>query len=412
MTENAPQPLSAWQHVLETDGAAAALTSLANTFTEEKEFHRLFEVRQMQVRRGLGLAMHQAPRLDELSESQQNELEKGLLDACREVGFLLLDDYQISEAWMYLRAVGDKPQVAQRLRQLPKLALGQTNSDQDNGVEDDHADIIEHAIHIALYEGVDPPWGLSLLLEHRGTCNSITTLSSMFPNLDRPSRSAVAATIVEHLHREVLQNLHNDLKHRELPAANEAAANDDACGPIAQALQQHPVLVADQSHHTDLSHLMSTMQFARGADEERIWRLALDLATYGERLAPQLQTSGDEPFVRYYPMHRAYFAALLKIDAEAHLEKFKERALAVDRDQLGTQAAEIYVDLLARMSRFDQAVAASAELLPPGTATLGIAPSLLELSDQAQDFATHLDLAKSRGDLLAYAQGCLAQHDR
>lgn len=403
MTENQPpQALTQWQNVLATDGVDAALASLAKTFSQSKEFHRLFEVRQMQVRHSLELAVHFPPKLDTLSPEKQNDLEKGLVEACREVGLALLDEGQIAEAWMYLRAVGDKPQIAEHLRKLHEERVGQTNDAEQN---EEASELTEQAIHLALYEGVDPAWGLGLLLNHHGTCNSITSLSGMFPSLDRETRASVSSQMLKHLHEEVLSNLNSDMENRKLPSM----AAELSGSPITQMIEKHPVLVADQSYHVDLSHLMSTMQFARSTASEADWRLALDLAEYGSQLTSPMISAGEEPFVDFYPQHRAYFSALLGIEADENVSMFEDRAKTVDTNLDGPNAAEVYVDLLARMGRFQKAAAASAEFLPPGTQTLGIAPSLLELSEQAGDFAAHLKVAEERGDLLAFAQGMLGK---
>lgn len=396
------QALAEWQHVLKQDGVDAALASLVDTFKQSGELHRLFEVRQMQVRHSLGLAAHFPPKLDTLSQEKQNDLEKGLVEACREVGLALLDEGQIAEAWMYLRAVGDKPQIAEHLRKLHSNRVKPNHNEEQ---DEEATELTEQAIHLALYEGVDPAWGLGLLLNHHGTCNSITSLSGMFPSLDRETRAAVSGTMLKHLHEEVLGNLKSDMENRKLPAMS----TDTSGSAITQMINEHPVLVADQAYHVDLSHLMSTMQFARSTTGESDWQLALDLAEYGSQITSPMISPGEEPFVDFYPQHRAYFSALLAIDADANLRVFADRANSVDKELQGPHAAEVYVDLLARMGRFQEAAAASSELLPPGTQTLGVAPSLLELSQQANDYGAHLKVAEARGDLLAFAQGMLGQ---
>lgn len=400
-----PAALDEWQQTLDTDGTNAALEKLAATFIASQEFHKLFEVRQMQVRHRMGLPAPMAPKLNSLSSERQDELEQGVIGACSEVGLGLLDAGQLGEAWMYLRAVGDKPLIAEHLRRLN--VSGSSDSDElDEATAEKQRELTEQAIHLALFEGVDPAWGLRLLLESHGTCNSITTLGGMFPNLDRETRASVSATILDHLHSEVLDNLRRDMEQKKIKfVVNE----DSQAGAIAQIVTENPQLIAEQSHHIDLSHLKSVMQFSRSCDQPENWRQALDLAEYGQRLDPELLTPSEEPFADFYPMHRAYFAALLGIDPDENAALFAGRADSLSGDPYGPQAAEVYVDLLARMERFSEAASASAQWLPPGTPTMGIAPPLLELSNRAGDFQAHLKLAKQRGDLLAYAKGILAK---
>jgi len=157
---------------------------------------------------------------------------------------------------------------------------------------------------------------------------------------------------------------------------------------------------------------MSVMQFARSTNQPDDWRRALDLAGYGQQLSPALVSPGDEPFVDFYPMHVAYFAALLGIDADKNASIFAARIQALGEAPQRFQAAEVYVDLLARMERFSEAATASAQWLSPGTPTSGIAPSLLELSNKAGDFEAHLKQARERDDLLSFAQGMLARKGR
>jgi hypothetical protein len=134
-------------------------------------------------------------------------------------------------------------------------------------------------------------------------------------------------------------------------------------------------------------------------------RLALDLTHYGRCLSEQFQYAGDEPFVDIYPNHALYFQALLGENLDEALSYFLERAETVSRDEYGTAAAEVYVDLLARVGRHEEAIEASRRLLPPGTHTLGHAPSLLELSEIAEDYETLISLSREAEDLLGFATG-------
>ncbi len=226
------------------------------------------------------------------------------------------------------------------------------------------------------------------------------------PNLDRETRAAVATPLLHRLHGEVLTNLTRDAEDRGLLDEPMPA---DRSRPIAHLVDQFPELVADESHHIDLSHLSTTLTFARSADQVDDWQQALDLAEYGAHLSATLLLPAEEPFVDFYPMHVAYFRALLDIDADTNLSLFAELATTVDPMQSGTMAAETYIDLLTRLQRYAMAADASAKLLAPGMATLGIAPTLLEVSSMGDDYSAYLAAAKSRGDLLGLAQGLIGQ---
>lgn len=395
-----------WKSILDARGVDSSLQALANSLRSEKKFHQLFEVEQMRVRHKLGLAMHRPPRLEALRPSQQDALEKGLLEACRTVGFALLDEGEIGEAWMYLRALGDKRAIAERLRSVAPAPGDDTLPETEIEAASER---MEQAIHVALYEGVDPTWGIEQMLQHHGICNSVTAVSGLMAHWDRETRHAVSAVLVNHLHSELVENLLSDVAHRQRTPP-EPGATDGPPGPIARILDAHPDLLAEQAHHIDLSHLMSIVQFARNTTDRFSWNQALDLAAYGQRLAPQLVSAGDAPFERFYPMHHAWFAVLLGIRADENLQPFEQAARTTDRETRGSFAAETYVDLLDRMGRHQAAAQASVTLLPPGTPVMGIAPPLLELSESAGDFSAHVSAAESRNDLLGYAQGILAQH--
>ena len=90
---------------------------------------------------------------------------------------------------------------------------------------------------------------------------------------------------------------------------------------------------------------------------------------------------------------------------EQALSHFQERAENVSRDEFGTAAVEVLVDLLARVGRYAEAIEASSRLLPPGTQTMGHAPSLVELSELADDYEALVSLSREQEDLLGFTVG-------
>ncbi len=86
-----PFDFTALEQAFATGGCDAALASLAKQLEAEHHYHELFEALKMQVRHRLRLPLVTGEsNPDELSESVRNELENGLIDACRRVGTLLL----------------------------------------------------------------------------------------------------------------------------------------------------------------------------------------------------------------------------------------------------------------------------------------------------------------------------------
>src|SRR5688500_448003 len=86
-------------------GPLAILDQLMQQLRAQKKYHELFEALKMRVREQLGLPLLYGDAMDDLDETRREKLEDGLLDACREVGMLLLDEGKIREGWMYLRPV-------------------------------------------------------------------------------------------------------------------------------------------------------------------------------------------------------------------------------------------------------------------------------------------------------------------
>ena len=108
-----------------------------------------------------------------------------------------------------------------------------------------------------------------------------------------------------------------------------------------------------------------------------------------------------------YPASIAFFRALLGEQVEAGIRYFSNKADMVDQEQYGLLAVEVLIDLLSRCGRHAEAIAEYARRIPAGTRTMGIAPSLLQLSQRLGDYQTMLELSRQRQDLLGYAAALL-----
>ena len=138
----------------------------------------------------------------------------------------------------------------------------------------------------------------------------------------------------------------------------------------------------------------------------------MDLTFYGRNLNEQFQYAGEEPFSDIYVHHALYFQALLSENLEEAMAHFEDRARTVVKEQEGTAAVETYIDLLARLGRTEDAVAATMELLPPGSHNMGMAPSLHELCESSGDFTPIKEVAKTQMDVLGYVSGLLEARTR
>lgn len=362
--------------------SSEAIEHLIEYLESTGQYHELFEALKMQLRGKLGLSVAQAQQEERLDEAKEMELERGLLDACRRVGELFLKAGQIREGWMYMRPVGDREVAAQALQ---LVEANDENTDE--------------LIDVLLNEGVDVQRGYKIALERLGTCNSITLFEQSLSMRPRADQQAAAKLLVHHVHSELLENVRGDIEKQE----GQAPAEDR----LEELLKTRPDLLRDGSYHLDTSHLASTVRFARVLDDQECLKLALDITTYGRRLHPQYQYPGEEPFLDLYPASAAFFRALLGQQVDAGIRYFTQKADAVDQQHFGLVAVEVLIDLMGRCGRHEEALAAYAKRIPPGARTLGIAPTLLQLSEQLGKYEPMQEMCQQRGDLLGFAAALL-----
>jgi hypothetical protein len=359
-------------------GVDATLDRLTQELRSKKSYHELFEALKIQVRRKLGLPMLYSESGDQLSPALRNQLEEGLIEACREVGTLLLKDGRLREGWVYLRPVGDKA-AAQKL-------LSAIEVDEDN---------LEDMIEILLREGVDPARGFKLVLDNYGTCNSVTTFDGEMSRHDKPAQRAAASLLVHKLHEDVVANVKADIARQQTGHPTETT--------LEKIVAERDWLFLDNAYHIDTTHLAAAVRAARLLENPEELRLALDLTHYGRRLSKQFQYPGDEPFADQYVASALWFQAQLGENVEAALEYFRNKAETLDIPHHGTMPAEVYVELLTRLERYAEAINASIKFLPGNQPRQGICPSLLELAELSGLYTIVLKHTREQEDLLAYA---------
>jgi hypothetical protein len=365
-------------------GAEAALERLATRFRDEADFHGLFDTRLMQARQRLGLPIILTTPLEDLAEPLRSQVENAYLAACRESGWLLWNAGRFREAWMYLRPLGENSAVAAALNQIEPT-------------EENLAALIE----IALQEGVSPARGFELVLRHYGTCNAITTFDSEMGRHSRSQQVTAAALLVRQLHADLAANLRTDIARRENSAPETAS--------IPELVSGRDWLFADNSYHVDTSHLSATVRIARIIEDADVLQLAWELTEYGRRLAATFQLRGDEPFEDVYPSHGLFFAAQLGRQVDEAVAFFRGQAEKANLDEDGTAAAEVYVALLIRLRRLDEALDEHIRLMPAGVRTTGFAPTVLELARLARNYDRLLAVCRDRNDLLGFAAGLLSK---
>lgn len=370
---------------LKTGGIEAALEAVEKQLRQEQKYHELFEVLKMQARHRAGLPLLYSDVPDPMSAAQREQLENGLLAACRQVGLLLLKAGHIRQGWTYLRPTGDVELAREVLRDIP---ASQTNVDE--------------LVEVLLHEGVDVERGFRLVLQHYGTCSAITTYDSVIVQRSKPDRQRAAALLVEQLYRELLASLRADIERQQgFPPAEET---------IGELVADRDWLFGEFAYHVDTTHLASVMRCARIIDDRSYVRLARDMTEYGRRLSRQFQYKSEEPFADTYPAHALFFDALLGQRVEEALEYFRQKAEQLPVEQYGSLPRETWVDLLARVGRPQQALREALRLLPEAGPSCGVAPSLWELGRLAGDFQPIVEYYRSQNNLLGYATGLLCAY--
>lgn len=371
---------------LATSGPAGALQSLADRMREEKKYHELFEALKMSVRYKLGLPIlpGDGATSDELPEATRLKLEEGLVEACRQVGELLLADGKVREGWMYLRPVGDKLAAAQLINRI--------SPDEDN---------TEELIEVLLHEGVDTGRGFQLLLERNGTCNSITTFDQILHQRSKKERQACAALLLQRLYSDLVANVRTDIVRQEGTQPKEQT--------LRELIADREWLFQDGAYHTDTTHLAAVVRFARVLEQPEQLRKALDLTHYGRHLSTQLQYQGDEPFADQYPANALFFQALLGENVEEAVAYFEQKARLLDPQYNGTAAIEAYLELLSRIGRTQQALAEALALMPANTPSVAYAPLLMDLCAKSGDYSKMLSFCRERNDELGYAAALVAK---
>jgi hypothetical protein len=359
------------------EGIPAVIERMIEQLRERKKFHHLFEALKLRLRYRMGLPLWEHTPGEQLDPQVRDRYEDGLIEACREVGMLLLENGQVREGWMFLQPVGDNAAAAAALR---RLAPDDANLDQ--------------IVDVSLHAGVDPELGFSLVLEHYGTCNAITTFDQVMPGRPLAAQQAAAALLLRKLHSDLLASVKADVARQEGAQPKEATLRD--------LIAPRDWLFAENSYHIDTTHLAAVVRFARLLEDPKQLRLALDLTEYGRRLGPQFQYKHDEPFSDFYPAHALYFRALLGEQVDEAIHYFRKKSEALDPRQHGTMPIETYIDLLARLGRDQEAMEASLTLLPHDMPTLGFAPPLFDLCRRAGRYDRLMEHCRERDDLLGY----------
>ena len=372
--------------LLQVGDAAKAFEQVADRFRRGKQYRELFDARLMQKRFELGLPLLSSPAIVDLPKQVQQAYQDASVDAAREVGELLLADGNIPQAWPYFRAIGDTAPVVQALDAFD-IPDPDTPASQE---------ALGSTIHIAFQEGLHPRKGFELILKHYGLCRAITMFDA-YPQRD--GRHESLRLLVRSLHGTLLENLTG--------AIAEVEGVRPESRSIAELIHGRDWLFENNAQYTDSSHLAPVLALSADLDDAETLRMAVEIADYGSRLGPMFQYSDDPPFDRVYEDRAIYLRALAGEEVDRAVKHFKDKAARSDPDRDGSRPAEVLVQLLLRLERYDDAIKAFRQYLIDVPAEALSCPSLLQLCQAAGDFEQLKNEAKQRGEPLSYMAGAV-----
>ena len=369
------------EHLLHNHDTGAAFEELSARFKRDKQYRQLFDARLMQKRFELGLPLVSSARIGDVPKDMQQAYQDGYVQAAREVGELILADGNIPHAWPYFRAIGDTGPVIGALD-----AFDVPDPDTAEAQE-----VLGSTIQIAFQDGLHPRKGFELILKHYGLCRAITMFSA-YPREE--GRSDSLRLLVQSLHGQLVENLSR--------AISDVEGKEPENRSIAALIEGRSWLFENNAQHTDSSHIAPVLELSAQLGDKETLRLAVEIAGYASRLGAMLQYSDNPPFERVYDDRRIYLQALLGEDVERAVRHFDGKAAASDPDRDGYRPAEVLVELLIRVERYDDAINAFRRYLMDATPEELSCPSLLQLCQMAGDFGQLKQVAKQQSDPLSY----------
>lgn len=350
----------------------SALDRLAEEFRAQREYALLFEARLMKSRSELGLALIQTQAVSDFPEPARSLHEKATIDAAREAGQLFLADGEIERAWPYFRAIGETEPVSEAIEHAEP-------GEQADGV-----------IAIALYEGVNPARGLELILQTHGMCRAITSFGMYAVQKDR---ERCIGLLARHLHQEI--------EERVSRAIESVEGAPPSSRTFEELFQARPWLFGEYDYYVDTSHLTSVLAYCAEVKDAKTLELFLDFCDYGQRLSSNFQSRGEPPFESPFVDYGYYIRALLGRDLEAQLDHFRTKLAAYDPQDAAMGPAQVLINLLVRLGRYEEAFQVSEQYTPEPQAGIPF-PSSSQLCFLAGDLRRLRELAKNRGDVLTY----------
>ena len=372
------------QHSLTTAGPDAAIDRLCATLRERQDYGNLFYALLMKRRHELGVSPIPTGSSTALPPETHERYEDAIRDAARTVGRLFLDAGDIPRAWMYYRMLGESAPVKEALERF------EPGDDEISG----------QAIEIAFHHGVHPAKGYEWILRRYGICNAITTLTGQDLSATPDVREQCVRQLTRALYHELRERLKADVENREGPVAGTPG--------VRELLHGRDWLTAEDCYHVDVSHLTAVVQMSINLPRGEELEMARELCEYGQRLSGQFQYPGDPPFEDHYRDYGVYLSILAGDDVEGGLAHFRAKAAEADPYEVGTYPAQVLVNLLLRLDRPAEALAAARQFLASADPQQLSCPSIPDLCQRAGDYRTLAEVAREQGDPVHFLAGLLA----
>ena len=371
------------EQTLKQAGPAAAIEKLCAELQAQKDYGAHFYTLLMKKRVELGVSPIATGSNLDLPADMHRAFEDGIGEAARTVGQLFLDNGQIPQAWGYFRMLGENAPVAAALE---KLELDDTMDTQA-------------IIDIAFHQGVLPGKGFDWVLKRFGICSAITVMGGDLP-FSPEVRAQCSKKLIRTLHGELVERLKAEIQRVQNFAASGST--------VAELIEGRDWLFADDFYHIDLSHLNSIVQMATQLDNCEELHLVRDMCAYGKKLSPRFRYQSEPPFEDQYADYDKYLAILTGEDVEGGLAHFRAKVEANDPATAGTFPTEIYVNLLIRLGRQEEALDVVRKYLTPLGEVRLSCPNLVDLVQQTQRFDVLAEVAREQGNPVNFLAGLIA----
>ncbi|MEP3477634.1 MAG: hypothetical protein ABJZ55_00150 [Fuerstiella sp.] len=284
--------------------ADAVLVALQKTLINQKDYHRLFDALMMQARLEMKLPLAKPASMTGVPEDLEGTFRNAYVKSARKVGALFLKDNLLSDAWAYFRTINEPQPIKAAIE---KLTVPEEPDEQ-----------FDELVNLALYEGAHVVKGLEFLLATHGTCNTVTALSQLQAQMSAEDRRAAAKLMVQTIYDELIDHVRGTIAS-ERPGA-------DVTADLAKLVREHSWLFDGGSYHIDVSHLHSTVGFARALTaQDGELALAVQLCAYGRQLDAPLQYPGDIPFDEFYIGNQWFLNAIAGTEVDDAVAYFVKR---------------------------------------------------------------------------------------